>query len=167
MERAIVRLRKQQAARRLRARRRSRRCERSSRRKEVIDELKRRPTSSSSRQGQETISQAYVKMLEDQKKLEQGHARASTRTRNADDGKLPREMAIRLGQLPGEQGRLSETRRASSARSWRRSESIVYVWANKDIVSSMDDVKDELGKPDDRQGHAGRADAHRRAAPVR
>ena len=61
-------------------------------------------------------------------------------------GDLPREVAIQLGQLPGEQGKLSDEA-GRSAGKLETLGSIVYVWANKDIVRSMNEVKDDLAKP--------------------
>ena len=54
---------------------------------------------------------------------------------------------MRLGQLPPEQGKLSETAEGLG-KELEKIGSIVYVWANKDIVRSMNDVKDDLAKPD-------------------
>ena len=50
-------------------------------------------------------------------------------------------------QLPGEQGKLSD----QATELGKRLEtlgSVVYVWANKDIVQSMGEVKDDLAKPE-------------------
>ena len=54
---------------------------------------------------------------------------------------------MRLGQLPGDQGKLAD-RTQELEEALAAVDSIVYIWANKDIVSSMTQVKDELGKPD-------------------
>jgi len=95
-------------------------------------------------QTRETIRQAYVKLLEDQKKIG-----TDIRTIDAtpkDNGQLPRPVAIRLGQLPGDQGGLSD-RAAKIGEQLEQLDSIVYVWANKDIVGTMNEVKDDLAKP--------------------
>ena len=63
------------------------------------------------------------------------------------DKSLKREDAVRLGQLPGEQGKLAD-RAGKLTEDLESLGSIVYVWANKDIVSTMGSVKDSLGKPD-------------------
>ena len=96
-------------------------------------------------QTQESIRQAYVKLLDDQKKIG-GDIRAIDSTPK-DNGDLPRPVAIRLGQLPGEQGGLAD-RADKLGERLQQLDSIVYVWANKDIVQTMRGVKDDLAKPD-------------------
>jgi hypothetical protein len=59
---------------------------------------------------------------------------------------LKREDAIRLGQLPGEQGKLA-TRTQELEEALAAVNSVVYIWANRDIVTSMNQVKDDLSKP--------------------
>src|SRR6185312_6580824 len=56
-------------------------------------------------QQKETIRQAYVKLLDDQKKI---GADIKSIDSKSKEGALPRPVAIRLGQLPGDQGGLSE-----------------------------------------------------------
>jgi hypothetical protein len=90
----------------------------------------------------ETLRQQYVKLLEDQKKLD-----ADTKAVHAKrdkDGNLPREVAVRLGQLPGVQGGLHE-RTAKLGEDLKTLKSIVYDWANRELGRSMEDVKEQLG----------------------
>jgi hypothetical protein len=105
--------------------------------KKVQDQLK--------QDSQESIRQAYVKLLEDQKKV--GGAVREIDATPKENGDLPRPVAIRLGQLPGEQGGLAD-RTTKLGEQLEQLDSIVYVWANKDIVTTMGQVKDDLAKPD-------------------
>jgi hypothetical protein len=95
-------------------------------------------------QKKESIRQAYVKLLDDQKKIG-----GDVRTIDAKqkDGALPRPDAIRLGQLPGDQGGLAD-RTDELGKRLQELDSIVYVWANADIVKTMNEVKDDLAKPE-------------------
>ncbi|HSZ56808.1 MAG TPA: hypothetical protein VK797_14160 [Tepidisphaeraceae bacterium] len=95
-------------------------------------------------QKKESIRQAYVKLLEDQKKIG-GDVR--TIDGKQKDGALPRPDAIRLGQLPGDQGGLAD-RAGDLGKRLQELDSIVYVWANSDIVKTMNEVKDDLAKPE-------------------
>lgn len=91
----------------------------------------------------ELIRAAYARIRDQQVKLNEETARLDKAPRR-DDGSLRREDSIRLGQLPGEQGRLADDIRKLDER-LEALQSIVYVWANKDIARSMDEVKDRLG----------------------
>ncbi len=90
----------------------------------------------------ETVRQAYVKLLQDQKKLTV-ETKGIHAKRNPD-GNLPREINIRLGQLPGVQGGLAE-RTTKLGEDLKALKSIVYDWANREIGKSMEDVKQQLG----------------------
>lgn len=114
--------------------------------KEAVDEWKAKVDEQLQQQDRETIKQAYVKLLEAQKKLNKDTLDVDA-TPRGQDGALPRAVAVRLGQLPPEQGKLSETAEGLG-KELEKIGSIVYVWANKDIVRSMNDVKDDLAKPD-------------------
>jgi hypothetical protein len=87
-----------------------------------------------------------VKLLEAQKKINKDTLDID-KTEKDPAGGLPRLVAVRLGQLPGEQGKLGETAEKLGTE-LEKIGSIVYVWANKDIVKSMANVKDGLAKPD-------------------
>jgi hypothetical protein len=111
----------------------------------LVDEALKKVQDQLKQQTQESIRQAYVKLLEDQKKV--GKDIKEIDTTPKDNGDLPRPVAIRLGQLPGDQGKLSD-RATKIGEQLEQLGSIVYVWANKDIVKTMDGVKDDLAKPE-------------------
>ena len=56
-------------------------------------------------------------------------------------------MSVKLAQLPTDQGKLIE-KAQKIGEQLKQLDSIVYDWANKDIIKSMGDVKDNLAKPD-------------------
>lgn len=90
----------------------------------------------------ETLRQQYVKLLEDQKKLD-----ADTKAvhgKRDKDGNLPRAVAVQLNALPGVQGGLHE-RAAKLGEDLKSLKSIVYDWANREVARSMEDVKEQLG----------------------
>ncbi|WP_428937010.1 DUF4175 family protein [Fontivita pretiosa] len=111
--------------------------------KRDVDQQKNEVDEQIEQQDKESIRQRYVKIREQQQKLNE----ETTRIQNArgPDGALNRADAVRLGQLPGEQGKLADETNAISEDLSALS-STVYAWANKDIVESMKDVKDELGR---------------------
>jgi hypothetical protein len=94
---------------------------------------------------QEAVRQKYVGIKQDQEKLNAETARIKG-ARDAQ-GALKRADMIRLNQLPGEQGELSD-RVAELDKALSDAGSIVYEWANKDIVQSMNQVKADLPLPD-------------------
>jgi hypothetical protein len=114
--------------------------------KAAVDEWKAKVDEQLQQQDRETIKQAYVKLLESQKKLNKDTLDIDG-TPKDPAGALPRLVAVRLGQLPPEQGKLSETAEGLG-KELEKIGSVVYVWANQDIVRSMNDVKDDLAKPD-------------------
>lgn len=113
--------------------------------KKAVDEALKKVNDQVKQESQESIKQAYVKLLEDQKKI--GKDVKDIDGTPKENGDLPRPVAIRLGQLPGEQGGLSD-RAGKLGEQLEKLDSIVYVWANKDIVSTMNSVKDDLAKPE-------------------
>lgn len=115
--------------------------------KEKIDKALAEARKQLQQQDQETIKQAYVKILEEQKKLDAETLDIDKTKAGAADGNLPREHAVRLGQLPGVQGGLSE-RVENLGKELEKIGSIVYVWANKDIGDTMGQVKEKLAKPE-------------------
>ncbi|MGH7177637.1 MAG: hypothetical protein ACREJC_09675, partial [Tepidisphaeraceae bacterium] len=68
-----------------------------------------------------------------------------------DKGELNRGDSIRLGQLPGEQGKLSD-RVSAMDKDLAAVGAVVYLWSNKDIVAAMTGVKSDLGKPETGEG---------------
>lgn len=91
----------------------------------------------------ETLRQAYEKIKADQEKINTETTRIDSSQR-LPDGTLRREEAVRLGKLPADQANLS-ARTKSLDEDLSKLGSVVYVWANRDIVSSMDEVKSDLG----------------------
>jgi hypothetical protein len=96
-------------------------------------------------QTEENIKQAYIKLLEKQKKIG-GDIAVIDGTPKDENGDLPRLQGVRLGQLPGEQGALAGDA-TEIGKKLETLGSIVFLWSNRDIVSSMNEVKDDLGKP--------------------
>ena len=111
--------------------------------RKIVDEQKAKVDEQIDNQDKEAVRQRYVKIKEDQEKLDDDTAQIEKS--RAADGALNRADAVRLGQLPGEQGKLSD-RTNGIAQDLAAIGSTVYVWANKDIVESMNEVKDDLGK---------------------
>lgn len=114
--------------------------------KKLVDQQKAAVDQKQQEQQKEAIRQVYVKLKADQEKLNAETLRIDSAPK-LDDGSLRREDAIRLGQLPGEQNKLAD-RAAKLNDDLSALGSIVYIWANKDIVTTMNGVKDDLGKPD-------------------
>jgi hypothetical protein len=113
--------------------------------KKIVDEQKNKADQQLEQQQKEAVRQAYIKIKAEQEKLNAETARIDQSPRDAQKN-LNRADAIRLGALPGEQGKLSDkTQELEEALA--AVDSIVYIWANKDIVTSMNQVKDDLGKP--------------------
>jgi hypothetical protein len=94
-------------------------------------------------QRKEQIREAYIKVRQEQAKINDRTTRIETARQ--PDGTLKHADRIDLGQLPGEQGKLAA--RLKELEEDLAGISIVYQWANKDIVSSMNEVKDDLAKP--------------------
>ncbi len=113
--------------------------------KKAIDEALKKAQEQLKQDSEETIKQAYVKLLERQKKLGQEITQIDGVAKDPS-GELPRETAVRLGQMPGDQGKLSDDA-GEIGKKLETLGSVVYVWANKDIVRSMNEVKDDLAKP--------------------
>jgi hypothetical protein len=93
----------------------------------------------------EAIRQKYVEIEQDQAKLSAETIRIDAA--RDPQGELKRADMIRLGQLPGEQGKLSD-RVSALDKDLADVGSIVYIWANKDIEQSMSEVKSDLPLPD-------------------
>jgi hypothetical protein len=94
----------------------------------------------------DAIRQVYEKIKAEQEKINSETTRIDASPR-LPDGTLRREDAVRLGRLPGEQGALAD-KTQTIEEDLVRLGGIVYVWANKDIVSTMNGVKSDLGKPE-------------------
>lgn len=114
--------------------------------KKIVDEQKRKADEKRQQQQKDAIRVAYEKIKADQVALNAETVRVNGAPKNAD-GTLNRVDAVRLGQLPGEQGKLADRTKALDE-DLAALGSIVYTWANKDIVSAMGHVKGELAKPE-------------------
>ncbi|HEV2296422.1 MAG TPA: DUF4175 family protein [Tepidisphaeraceae bacterium] len=112
--------------------------------KAIVDEQKRQIDQQKDQQQKEAIRQVYIKIKADQEVVNADTARIDVlRTQGRE---LPRNDGVRLGQLPIEQAGLSK-RTSELEEDLSALGSIIYIWANKDIVGSMDLVKEDLAKP--------------------
>jgi hypothetical protein len=93
----------------------------------------------------ETIRAAYEKIKAEQELINAETVKIDGSPR-LPDGTFRREVAVNLGKLPGQQGTLAD-RTQKLEEDLAALGSVVYVWANKDIVQSMNEVKDDLAKP--------------------
>jgi hypothetical protein len=130
--------------------------------KRIVDQQKSAADKKVQDRQKEAIRQVYVKLKEDQEKLNAATLQIDSSPR-LDDGSLHREDAVRLGQLPGEQGRLAD-RAAKLDEDLSALGSIVYIWANHDLVRTMKEVKDDLGKP--QTGHPTQIEQKRIVAQI-
>jgi hypothetical protein len=112
--------------------------------KKIVDELAQKARQKLEQQQKEAIRQVYIKIKEDQEKVNE--TTATIDKIRAQGRELPRAEGVRLAALPGEQGELSK-RTTGIEEDLAALGSIIYIWANKDIVSSMNTVKDDLAKP--------------------
>ncbi|HET6248034.1 MAG TPA: hypothetical protein VFE47_10085, partial [Tepidisphaeraceae bacterium] len=97
-------------------------------------------------QDKETIKQAYVELLKKQKEIRVGLLKVDSAPKDAN-GDIPHEEQVLINRLPGDQGALIE-KAAKIGEQLKTLDSVVYDWANKDIMKSMGQVKDNLAKPD-------------------
>lgn len=114
--------------------------------KKIVDEQKAQVDDKLGEQDREAVRAKYAKIKEEQEKLNADTARIDG-ARDPQSHELARADAIKLGQLPGEQGKLAD-RVSAIDKDLAAVGSIVYLWANKDIVAAMNDVKSDLGKPE-------------------
>ncbi|MGA2442439.1 MAG: DUF4175 family protein, partial [Tepidisphaeraceae bacterium] len=112
--------------------------------KGLIDEQAAKANRALNQQRKEAIRAAYQKILEQQKKIDADTAAIDAAPRLAG-GQLAHRDVILLDQLPPRQGALADTT-AKLEESLTNLDSVVYVWANHDIVESMNSVIEMLGK---------------------
>ena len=112
--------------------------------KKLIDDQKKKADKKQDDQKKEVIRQEYMALLADQNEVNLKTTSIDGTAKN-DDGSLPREAQIRLNQLTGDQGKIAD-KAAKMDEALSALGSIVYTWANRDIVKNMNDVKDQLGK---------------------
>jgi len=111
--------------------------------KRLVDEQKEKADEKIKEQQQESIRAAYVRIRAEQQKVNVETLRIEG-LRNPTDQSLKRVEAVRLGQLPGEEGKLADQIR-KVGENLSALGSVVYVWANTDIAKAMDGVKNNLG----------------------
>lgn len=108
-----------------------------------VDAMKKNIDEQIDQNKKEALRQQYVKIKEEQEKLNADVVRIEKARQ--PDSSLPRQEGVRLGQLPGEQGKLAD-RVAKLEEDLVAADSVIYLWANNDIANSMKGVKDDLGK---------------------
>jgi hypothetical protein len=114
--------------------------------KSVVDEQKRKVDEKRQQQQKDAIRVVYEKIKAEQIALNGETTRLDRAPKNAD-GMLNRVDAVKLGQLPSEQGKLADRIKALDE-DLAALGSVVYTWANKDIASAMGQLKGDLAKPD-------------------
>jgi hypothetical protein len=92
----------------------------------------------------ETIRQAYERIRDAQKKINGTTAELDGKKKDGKLGAIDTKLAI---QLTGPQGKLADDTK-NLEKDLSSLGGIVYVWANKDIVDSMNEVKKDLSKPE-------------------
>jgi hypothetical protein len=112
--------------------------------KKLIDDQKKKADKKQDDQKKEVIRQEYMAILADQNEVNLKTTSIDGTAKN-DDGSLPREAQIRLNNLTGDQGKIAD-KTAKMDEALQGLGSIVYSWANRDIVKNMNEVKGQLGK---------------------
>jgi hypothetical protein len=113
--------------------------------KGLVDEQAAKANRALDQQRKDAIRTAYQKILGEQKKIDADTAAIDVAPRLAG-GQLAHRDVILLDQLPPRQGTLADTT-AKLEESLASLDSVVFVWANHDIVESMNSVKELLAKP--------------------
>jgi hypothetical protein len=113
--------------------------------KDVIDQQAAKANQALDQQRKDAIRAVYQKLLASQKKIDADTVAVDQAPRSPD-GQLGHRDAILLDELPPRQGILADTA-AKLEDDLVGLNSVVYVWANHDIVESMNSVKQYLGKP--------------------
>jgi hypothetical protein len=113
--------------------------------KEIVDEQARANDEALNQKKKDSIRAAFEKILTAQKKIDGQTQQIDKAPRDAD-GQLGHRDSILLGQLPAQQGDLATTTEKLEA-DLTTLGGIVYVWANRDIVDSMREVKTDLAQP--------------------
>ena len=112
--------------------------------KRIIDEQKKRSDDKQEQEKKEVIKQAYMQIRAAQLVLNTRTTLIDGAPRN-DDGSRRREDLIALGQLPGEQTKLA-ARTEKLEQPLAALGSVVYTWANHDIVKNMHGLTETLGR---------------------
>ena len=114
--------------------------------RDILDEQSRKNSDALNQQKKDSLRVAYEKILVSQKKIDADTKHIDQSPRTAD-GEMGHREAIRLGQLPLEQGDLAD-RTAKMQDDLSALGGIVYVWANNDIAQAMREVQADLAKPE-------------------
>lgn len=109
----------------------------------IVDQQKARLDAEQNQRQRDSIRQVYEQIRADQDTL--NTQTAQIHGRRDPNGALERIDLIRLGQLPGEQGKLADRIGELDPRLSALG-SVVYVWANHDVQQAMQQVKDEIGR---------------------
>ena len=109
--------------------------------KEQVDKLKQQTDEQIAQEQQEAIRQKFIRIRDGQ--VKQVNTDPAAIEKNRRDGELNRADRIRASQLAEVQKKLAEEIRAIDA-DLAALGSVVYVWANKDIARSMDEVQTDL-----------------------
>jgi hypothetical protein len=112
--------------------------------KKLIDAQKQKADQKQQDQKKEAIRQAYMALMAEQNEVDIRTLNIDQTPKN-DDGSLPREALVRLGQLPGDQGKIAD-KAVKLDDDLAALGSVVYSWANREIIKNMKEVKDQLGK---------------------
>ena len=112
--------------------------------KRTIDEQKKKSDEQQAGTKKEAIRQQFIALRVDQQAVNDRTKTVDSAPRNVD-GSRQRADLIALGQLPGDQGKVAD-RAAKLDEALASLNSVVYSWANRDIVRHMRAVKDALGK---------------------
>lgn len=110
-----------------------------------IDDALKQAQQTLQNQQKETIRQAFIAIRDRQVAINATTVTLDKAPLDAD-GQLGHGDQVKLNQLPGQQGSVSDDDDKLTA-DLETLDSIVYVWANRDIVKTMRQVKDELAKP--------------------
>ena len=116
--------------------------------KKLIDEAAKKAQDDQNNDDADTIKEEYKKLLEEQKKIGAKLHRRSMPCRRTTDGELPApEVQERCPAQADKQGELIK-KAGEIGEQLKKLDSVVYDWANNDIMKSMGKVKDNLAKPD-------------------
>ncbi len=112
-----------------------------------IEQQEKEAKDANEEQDRDTLRQTFEKIRDDQLALNGRTTAIDGSPRDKDGSYLDRKMASELTGLPNKQGDLSG-RTGKLTDQLAKLSSIVYVWAARDIVSSMDSVKEDLARPE-------------------
>ena len=124
--------------------------------KKIVDEQKAKVDEQIADKEKEAIRQKYVRIKDEQEKLNDETTRIENVAQPDGDARSVPD-AVRLGQLPGEQGKLADGR-TKSAKISRPSARPSTSGQTRTSSTSMNDVKADLAKPSNGRADAGRAD---------